>query len=335
MIKKYFFGLLIFLVFSLPSYAKTVAPKTQKASKAPKTAAAHLDKIVAIVNGDVITQSELNKRMTLISHQLAGNNPTTFKASALRKQALDSLIDSLLQMQLAQRIGMQINDAEIDSVISNIAKNNHLSVEQLQKSLQEHEGLSIKEYQEQIREQLLIGRVQQQSLGKDIVVSDKEVKKALHNPPKINNIPAQYHVTDILVALPDNASPSQIKAVTVVATKIAAKLKQGADIERTVKEYNTTEQRVQNTDLGVRKTDELPTLFAKEVANMQIGQITDPIKAPNGLHLLKLLEAQGQPPAIKFTEERAREFVFHQKLEELLKPWLKELREAAYVKIVN
>ncbi|CAL7960793.1 peptidyl-prolyl cis-trans isomerase SurA [Gammaproteobacteria bacterium] len=322
MIKKYFFCLLVFLMFSLPtSYA-----------------VAHLDKIVAVVNGDVITQSELDKRITLISRQLAGNDAAAaaLKASALRKQALDSLIDSLLQMQLAQRVGMQISNAEIDNVISNIAKNNHLTVEQLQKSLQEHEGLSVKEYREQIREQLLIGRVQQQYLGKDIIVSDKEVEKALLNPPKISNAPSQYHVADILIVLPENASLGQIKVATDIATKMAVKLKQGADIERTVKEYSTAEQQVQNTDLGVRKIDELPALFAKEVAKMQVGQLTDPIKAPNGLHLLKLLEAQGmQAQVAKFTKERAQEFVFHQKLEERLKPWLKELHEAAYVKIID
>ena len=326
MIKKHFFGLLIFLVFSLPSYAK---------AEAPKATAAHLDKIVAIVNGDVVTQSELSKRMTLLSHQLTGETPVTSKASVLRKQALDSLVDSLLQAQMAQRAGMQISNTEIDNVISTIANNNHLTVEQLQKSLQEHEGLSVKEYREQIREQLLINRLQQQSLGKDIVVSDQEIEKALRNPPKMNSSPAQYHVSDILIALPDTATPDQIKAATDIATKMAAKLKQGADIGQTIKEYNTAKQQVNNTDLGVRKIDELPTLFASEVAKMQVGQITSPIKAPNGMHLLKLLEAQGQPQAMKFTKERAQEFVFHQKLEEKLKPWLKELREAAYVKIVD
>ncbi|MEI8054870.1 MAG: SurA N-terminal domain-containing protein [bacterium] len=318
MIKKYVFGLLVFLMFSFPSYA-AVAP---------------LDKIAAVVNGDVITQSELDKRITLVSHQPAENNSVALKTSVLRKQALDGLIDSLLQVQLAQRVGMQVSDAEVDSAISSIAKNNHLAVDQLQKSLQE-QGISVREYREQIREQLLAARVQQQFLGKDVVVSDKEVESVLRNPPKMSNAPMQYHVADILIALPDKASPGQIKAAADVATKIVAKLKHGADVEQTAKEYNTAEQQVQNNDLGVRKIDELPTLFTKEVAKMQIGQVAGPIKAPNGLHLLKLLEAQGQSQEVKFTAERAKEFVFRQKFEEKIKSWLKELREAAYIKINN
>lgn len=325
MIKKYFFGALLFWAFSFPSYAK---------------AAAHLDKIVAIVNGDVITQSELSKRMTALNHQLAGPNSTTPKPSALRKLALDNLIDTLLQVQLAKRVGMQISDAEIDTIISNIAKSNQLTVERLKQTLQEREGLSFKEYREQLRDQILIGRVQQQTLGRDIAVSEQEAEKVLRNPPKINNnnVAAQYHVADILIALPDNASPDQVKAATAIADKVSAKLKQETDIEKAIKEFDTPKQQVQSTDLGVRKIDELPPLFAPEVAKMQVGQSTSPIKAPNGLHVLKLLEAQGtgaSPQNLKLTKERAKEFVFQQKLEKKLKPWLKELRDAAYVKIIN
>jgi peptidyl-prolyl cis-trans isomerase SurA len=322
MIKKYFFGALLFCVFSFPSYAKT---------------AAHLDKIIAIVNGDVITQSELDKRVTMLSHRLPGVNSNTPKPSALRKLALDSLIDTLLQIQLAKNSGMQISDTEIDTVISNIAKNNHLTVEQLKQTLQEHEGLSFKEYREQLHDQIIVGRVQQQALGRDIAVSEQEIQKVLRNPPKINNnAPAQYHVADILIALPDNASPDQIKAATATANKVSAKLKQEADIEKAIKEFDTPKQQVQSTDLGVRKIAELPPLFAQETIKMQVGQIAGPIKAPNGLHLLKLLEAQGAPPQnLKFTKERAQEFVFQQKLEKKLKPWLKELRDAAYVKIIE
>ena len=117
---------------------------------------------------------------------------------------------------------------------------------------------------------------------------------------------------------------------------MSAKLKQEADIEKAIKEFDTPKQQVQSTDLGVRKIAELPPLFAQETIKMQVGQIAGPIKAPNGLHLLKLLEAQGAPPQnLKFTKERAQEFVFQQKLEKKLKPWLKELRDAAYVKIIE
>lgn len=314
--------MLVFLVFPFSGYAN---PDTSR-----------LDKIVAIVNGDVITQSEVTKRMVMISH-LAGSGSTTSKESTLRKKALDSIIDSLLQMQLARRYGMQISEAEIDNVISNIAKSNHLTVEQLKQSLQEHEGLNFKEYREQIREQVLVSRVQQHSLGKDISVSEQEVEKVLRNPPKINKgIVAHYRVADILIEIPDNASSDQAKVATDIATKIVTKLRQGADIDKLVQEYDVAKQHVSNQDLGWRTVDELPTLFAKEITKMQIGQIIGPLKAPNGLHLIKLLEMQGgQPQTTKFTKLQAQEYVFHQKLEEKLKPWLKELRDAAYIKTID
>lgn len=313
MIKKYFFCLLILLTFLLTSSAQSATIE-------------RLNKIVAIVNSDVITQNELDKRIILINHQSQASN-----SAALRKQALDSLIDSLLQMQFAKSIGITISEAEIDNAISDIAKKNNLTVEQLKKSLLEYEGLNFREYREQIREQILLGRVEQQVLGKDIVVSEQEVQDVMRHPPKSthNNIVAQYHVSDVLIELLNKDSSD-------IAMKIATKLKQGADIEKTIQEYNINGQHITNQDLGIRKINELPTLFAKKIIGMQIGQTVGPIQAPNGLHVLKLLEAQGiQPKEAQFTKDRAQEFVFRQKLEKQLKPWLKELREAAYIKVID
>jgi peptidyl-prolyl cis-trans isomerase SurA len=326
MIKKSFFSVLFFLVLLSSGYAK---------SSVQEAAPANLDKIIAIVNSDVITQSELNKRMSMIGRMLS-ENKTEIKAPVLRKQALDGLIYTLLQLQLAQRNDIKISEPVVDNAISNIAKNNNLTVEQLKKSLQEKEGVNFKEYREQIRDQILVSRVQQQFLGRDIVVSDKEVNKVLRNPPKINKEATRYHVLDILIGVPDNASPSQIKGATNTAAQIIKESKQGVDLETVVQKYNVDGQQVGSNDLGWRKIEELPNLFAKEIAKIKVGQIAGPLKAPNGLHLIKLLELEGPPPqSAKFTKEQAQELVFHRELEKKLKPWLKELREGAYVKIIN
>lgn len=323
MIKKIFFGLLLFATFSFPSYAKD----------SKKTAGAPLDKIVAIVNSNIITKNELDQRIAMMQRLLAANNPAAIKTATLRKQALDSLIDNSLQLQLAQRNGIQISAAELDSVIANIAKSNHVTVEQMKKSLQEQEGLSFTEYREQLREQILINKVEQQFLGKDIVISDQEVQKILRNPPPITSAATKYHIVDILIEIPDDTSPAGRTAAINTAKQIAMKLKQGANIEKLAQEHNTAKQQISNNDLGWRTINELPNLFAKEITNMQVKQVAGPLEAPNGLHFIQLLEKQGGP--IKFTKEKAQDFLFHQKFEKLLKPWLKELRATAYIKIIN
>lgn len=316
MIKKYFLKISFVLVLLFANYANAGVIR--------------LNKIIAIVNGDVITQSEVEKRMAMINH-ISG---TTLQDSALRKQALDSLIDSLLQMQLAKRMNMQINEAEVDNAITNIAKHNQITIDQLKQSLQEREGLSFKAYKEQIREQMLISRLQQYFLGRDITINAQDVAKAMRNLPKINGAAASYHVADILFEIPDNASSEQTKTVENMAVQMATKLKLGVSLDKLIQEHNASGQHITNNDLGWRKLDEFPSLFAPKIAKMSIGQIIGPLKAPNGLHLIKLLDTQNiQSQNATLTKTQAQDFVFHQKLQEKLKPWLKELRDTAYIKI--
>jgi peptidyl-prolyl cis-trans isomerase SurA len=310
MIKKIFFCWVI-LGMALPSYASS------------------LNKIVAIVNGDVITQQELDKRKEIINQQQAKNNLPEVKT----EQVLDSMIFALLQLQLAQRNGMQIDDAELDNIIAGIAKSNHMTIEQFKNAVQEHEGLSFKEYRDQFREQVLINRVQHRFLGRELAVNEEDINKVLRNPPKASGSPAQYHVADILIEMPDQASAKQVKEANNIATKVIKKLKQGIKIEQIEQEYGS---QVHNNDLDWRRADELPALFAKEVTKMHKGQVIGPLKAPNGLHLIRLLDVQSvQSQPEKLTKEQAQEIAFRQKLAKRLKPWLEELRAAAYVKIIK
>lgn len=320
MIKKPFLEVVVFLILLF-------------SSSLIKADVIRLNKIIATVNGDVITQSELKKRMDMIRH-VSENNAITTQSSALQKQALDSLIDSLLQIQYAQRIGMKINTTEVDSAISNIAKNNHLTIDQLKQSLQKHSGLSFKAYKEQIREQMLIEKLQQHILGKDITINEKDVEKILRNSSKTNTLTASYHVTDILFEISDDTSPDQLKNTEYLAMQMVIKLKQGADIDKLIQEYDAAGQHIVNNDLGWRKLDQFPALFTKEIQKMQTGQVVGPLKAANGLHIIKLLEIQNaQSQTNKLSKTEAQNFAFHQKLQEKLKPWLKELRNKSYIKI--
>lgn len=298
-----------------------------------------LDKIVVVVNSDVITQSELNKKMTRIKQRSSGDNAHVLSDSALRQKAIDELIDASLQLQLARRNGIQITDSDLNSVIANIAKSNNMTIEKLKEILPQQEGMTFMEFRNQLREQGLISRVQQRFLGGEVMASitDKEVDAVLRNPPKLDNIPAQYHVVDVSFAIADGASKDQVDAVANAAKQMLVELRQGGDIEDAIKEsqINFKEQIIKSEDLGWRKIDDLPALFAKEVAAMKINQVVGPIKAPNGLHILKLLAIHGSPSVSgKLTRAQAGDIVFQRKLNDKLKPWLRELRETAYIKIM-
>lgn len=296
-------------------------------------APSHLDKIVAVVNNDVITQSELNNKIAIIRKQLGPNSNISVKPA----EVLDSLVDIAIQLQLAKRSGIQVDEKELDGAIANIAKNNNITVDQLKSSVVEHDNVSFKEFRNQIREQILISRVQQQFLGKELVVTDKDVADVLRNPPKMSVAPVQHHIVDVVFAAPDNFTQEQQRQVAEVAKSMAVKLKKGISVDEIVKDGQKSFGEVpvvSSNDLGWRKLDEMPNLFASEVANMAINQVVGPIKAPNGFHLIKLLGVNGAPlNSAKLTKDQAREIAFRRKLSDKLKPWLKEQRAVAYIKI--
>lgn len=302
-------------------------------------AQASLNKVVAVVNNSALTQSELNKKMMVIKQQLTRSHAAVPSASLLRQQALDELIDSSLQVQLAKRNNIQISDRELDTIVSSIARKNQLTVEQLKKTLLEQEGIGFNEFRSELRKNGLISRVQQAFLGKEIVVSDKEVEDVLRHPPKVENrIPMQYHVFDILFETSDSITKEQLVHITAVANKMAQKLRHGADLNDVISESQKTLQEhiVRGNDLGWRKINELPELFSPKITKMQVNQVVGPFTAPNGLHLLKLLEIHGNiTSSAKLTKDQAYEMVYYHKLAEKLKSWIKELREKAYIEIIK
>jgi len=279
-----------------------------------------LNKIVAVVNGDIITQDEVNKKMAL-NHQT-------------KQQALNNLIDSILEIKLAQNNNIQISDIEINSIIANIAKNNNLSVAQLGEELRKTQGLTMREYKEQIHDQVIINKLEQQMLGKNIQVSDQEVKQAMAEPIITGEASPEplYHIIDVLIEIPDNASNTQIAIAKNTATKILNKLKHDGDIKTAIIGFKKP---IQYNDLAMRKLKELPDLFINYVKNMQVEQVVGPIQAPNGLHILKLVEALGIQQKIILTKDQARELVFRKNLKKHAQKLIKELRESAYIKIMN
>ncbi|MDR1057122.1 MAG: SurA N-terminal domain-containing protein [Coxiellaceae bacterium] len=286
--------------------------------------AATLNKVVAVVNNHIITQNELDKKMTRMKQQA---DPL------LRQKALDELIDISLQIQLAKINKIKVSDRELDDIITNIARANGLTVAQLKETLPEHEGISFTEFRNQLRENGLISKVQQAFLGKEIVIDDKEVEKLLKHPPKMDHSPVQYHVFDILFENFDDTNKEQLDLVA----NVVKKLRVGTNVDDVIinSQKDLKENIIRGNDLGWRRAHDFPELFAKEIVEMRVNQVVGPLTAPNGLHLLKLLGIYGGQQSVKLYKEQAYEILYRRKLTDKLKPWLKELREKAYIEIIK
>lgn len=288
-------------------------------------AATKLDAVVAVVNDRIITQSQLNAAMTDIkmASQAAGKSLTP---AEIKQKALDILIDQGLQLQLADRNKVVIKDTQIDEAVNNIAKQNHLTLDQLKEALVK-QGTDYNRFREQIRTQMTIHQLQQRIFSGRATVSDQEIAAFMKNPPPTTDPNTLYKLDDLVIPVEENASSDAVKTANTTATALLAKAKQGVSFAQLAQSDST----LHYSDLGWRKQGDLPALFAEPVEKMKPGNAIGPIRAPNGLHLLKLLDVKGQ--AVVLTAAQAKNILFQKKIQGQIDSWLKELRKSSYVEL--
>lgn len=273
-----FCGLFIILPFYTAGAADT--------STAPLE---HVDKIVAVVNDDVITSTELDNRLRSIKEQLKSQSSPVPPDSALKKQVLDRMILASLQLQLADQNGIRVDDETLNRTIERIAQNNKLTVPEFRTVL-ENEGYDFATFREDIRREILINRVQQRQVSDRITVTKQEIDNFLDAQRAHGNTGVEYHLDHILVAVPDAASSERIQAARKKAEGILTKLRAGANFQETAIAVSDGQQALQGGDLGWHKAAELPTIFVDQVLKMKTGDISNLIRSPSGFHIIKLLE---------------------------------------------
>jgi len=268
--------------------------------------AVFLNRIAAIVNDQVITQTQLDNQVASIKKQMQQANIPVPNQRVLQRQVLDRMIDDAVQLQIAEKSNITISQAEMSNTIQNLAKQNNMSLQQFYSSV-EASGLTIKEFRDQMRRQLTIQKLQAQQISPRVSISEQEVNDVLHSMHA--KVMPDYHVANILVALPATPSPSQIDQAKQKADAIMLRLNKGEKFEKVAAEASSGTTALQGGDLGWRKLAELPTVFAKKVVTMQTGQIAGPIQTPNGFHIIKLLGIKNTPYSNTYSESELQVIV--------------------------
>lgn len=250
-------------------------------------AAVELDRIVAVVNDDVVMQSELEKKVRSVKDQLNEQGTPLPPLSILEKQVLDRLILTKLQIQLARKTGIRVDDETLNRTISNIAAENQLTLAQFREIL-EKDNYSYEKFRNDIRNEILITRLQQRQVDNRVRVSDREIENFLANQEHQGGLDQEYRLSHILIAIPEGASASQLAKAREKAQKVLAALKAGEDFSKLAATYSDGQQALDGGDLGWRKAGQVPTLFADFVADMEKGDISDLITNPSGYHIIKL-----------------------------------------------
>lgn len=291
-----------------------------------------LDRIIAVINDAVITQSELNDMLETIKKQMTASNVPIPTNDILHKQVLDQLINKKLQLQLAERMGIQVTEIEIDKAIQTIASNNKITVKELYEKIGE-QGLSTHQYHKEIHDQIIIQQVQQQAVASKINISPQEVQDFLRSKAWLAFNTKEYHLEDILVALPENPSPQDVAAAKKHAEEILKKLQSGIKFNEVAAAESSETNALQGGDLGWRKLPEIPSAFSNELLHMKTNELLGPVQTPNGFHIVKLSGIRSLATKTNHAQQTAQiqELIFQRKLEEGLQSWMTKIRSEAYI----
>ncbi|HET8700773.1 MAG TPA: peptidylprolyl isomerase [Nitrococcus sp.] len=249
-------------------------------------AAEVLDRIVAVVNDDVVLQSELNHELSIVRRQLQQQNMQLPDPQDLQRQVLEQLILQKLQLDAATRAGISVDDATLDEAVRRVAEENHMNLSQFRDALAA-ESISWTDFRTQLRNQIIISRLRHQVMQSRITVTPQEIDQLVEQQRREQ--PLEYHLANILVALPDAASPQVIARARAKAEHIHQMLEQNANFQTLAASYSDSQTALQGGDLGWRKQGELPTLIGDQINQMKVGQITPVLRSPSGFHIFKLL----------------------------------------------
>ena len=256
-------------------------------------AAAPLDKVVAVVNDNVITASELELQVDVMRQQIKAKNMPEPPAAILRKQVLQHLIDVDLQLQLAKKNDIVIDNTDLNEALAKIAENNKISLTQLREELTK-QGLGWEAYRENIRKEMLINRVQQKAVGQDVVISSQQVEDYLKTFEHNEKTQQQtYQLQNIVIPLPEEPTTEQVNKAKEKARSLLAKIKKGGDFSSLAIAESSGEYALEGGDLGERHLAELPEVFAKSVIDMKVGEVVGPLRTGNGFQLIKLVAVGG------------------------------------------
>ena len=251
-----------------------------------------LDRVVAIVDEDVVLESELNDRTQAVLQRLKGQYTQLPDEAVLRKQVLEQLIVERIQLGLAKRYEINVEDAEIDQAIGRIREKNKMNEQQFESDLT-RQGLNMASLRNQVRNEITIGHLQQGVVSNRIKISPQEIDNFLASSDGKFATSPDFHIGHILIATPSSADAEAIATAEQKAKDIYQKLQNGADFAQLAIANSNDQSALQGGDIGWRKLAQLPELFGNQLAGLKPGSVTAPFRSGAGFHILKNIEQRG------------------------------------------
>lgn len=256
-----------------------------------------IDSIAVVVNDEVITRNEVARKVEQVVQRMRATNSQIPEQADLQRQVVESMIVERAQIQLAKEMGVRIDDARLDRTIAGIAEQQKMTLQELRNAL-EKEGMTFGAFRDEIRNEMMMQSLRQHEVDNKIQVSDAEVDTFMAARKAAAADRVEMNLAQILVRIPENASPEQIAARRARADEIARQLRTGGDFAKIAATYSDASDALKGGEIGWRDPQRLPEVFAKALGQLQPGQVTPVIKSATGFHILKLIEKRSAAEAI-------------------------------------
>lgn len=275
------------------------------ASKSVAGAPIKMDRIIAIVDQNVVTEQELGDRVHTVTAQLEKQGTELPPQDVLEKQILERLISDNLQMQFAAQTGIKIDDTQLDKAIERIAEQNKMGVDEFKVALQK-DGISYRKFREDIRTEITIARLKEREVNNRVVVSDGEVDNYLTTQATRKDDQDELEISHILIRTPEDATPEDLQKAKAKMDEALKQLSDGASFGKVSASYSDAPNALEGGGLGWKTSSQIPSLFLDALQNMQVGEVSKPLRSPNGFHILKLTNRRGGSSPLLVDQTHAR-----------------------------
>lgn len=251
-----------------------------------------LDRVAVIVDQGVILESEIEALVTEVKRNAQNEEQTLPADRVLRTQAIERLILKSLQMQMAERMGIQVSDPQLEQTIGNIAQGQGIGMDQLRAELNK-EGISYDDYREDVREELIVGEVRRANVRRRIYITPQEINSLVELMDEQGAEQAEYQLGHILIGLPSEPSEEVIEDARSRAEKVLDLLNNGSDFARIAITSSSGSEALEGGNMGWLNINSMPTLFAEAVQGKETGELIGPIRSGAGFHILKIKDTRG------------------------------------------
>ncbi|MDA8099728.1 MAG: peptidylprolyl isomerase [Nitrospiraceae bacterium] len=277
-----------------------------------------IDRVVAVVNDEIITMSDLQREMT---------KKTDIKDEHLM---LEDMIDRKLQMAAAKRNGMDVTDSELTDAVADIMKRNNLNSKQFEAALAK-EGLTLEQYRTELREQMTMSRLFNKYVRSGIAIDEKEVREYYDRNPKLYALPEEMRVRHLVIMADEKATPAQVAAAEAKTKALLERVRKGEDFIQLIREYSESPTKAQDGDLGFLQRGHAIAAIEDAAKNLAPGEYAGPVRCEDGFHIIRLEEVRTPVQPYEKVKDEITKQLYEQKLENTYRSWLQTLRSDSHI----